>query len=151
MCILGFFWFLFSSGFKMSDHDIGFKVQHTFINLLFCHRGLFKCSVKQSHSGWVQRCLWWKGLLLTFSHRQTKLVSLVPGPCQRQRTIPGRLAERKFENTIWAKQQWIKQVLLSSVKSIEIVVHFYEREHCFQVWGHIKCQFRPGKKRRDCN
>lgn len=92
------------------------------VKQLLCSRALFKCSVEQSHSGWIQHRPCWKGLLPTFSHRQTKLVSLVPDPCQRRHTIPGRLPERKFENTIWAEQRWIKQVLLSPFKSIEFVV-----------------------------
>lgn len=43
----------------------------------------------------------------TFSHRQTKLVSLVPSPCLCNHTILSHytFAERKFENTIWVTSE----------------------------------------------
>lgn len=123
--------------FKLSEYLImshGSSSAHAqkSAKLLLCNWALFKCSVEQSHSGWIQHRPCWKGLLPTFSHRQTKLVSLVPDPCQRRHTIPGRLPERKFENTIWAEQRWIKQVLLSPVKSIEFVSSFMKGNIVFK-------------------
>lgn len=75
----------------------------------FLQRRIIQCSFRQSHSGWLQHCLLWKGLLPSLSHRLIKLVSLVPRwPLSNTAYNTWSFTRKK----IWVEKHWIKQVFV---------------------------------------